>query len=75
MEVLSITRSIFQDKCKEFLIKKQNKDYPKADDIKENFFVGADGTIYEGRGFSREGEHTYGNKLICKSMIITNLLI
>ena len=47
--------------CKQFLINKQNKDYPKADDIKENFFVGLDGTIYEGRGWNREGQHTYGN--------------
>lgn len=46
--------------CKQFLQHKQNKDYPKADDIKENFFVGLDGKIYEGRGWSREGQHTYG---------------
>lgn len=46
--------------CKQFLQHKQNKDYPKADDIKENFFVGLDGTIYEGRGWSREGQHSYG---------------
>lgn len=51
----------FQDQCKEYLLKKQNADYPKVDDIKENFFVAVDGTIYEGRGFTREGEHTYGN--------------
>ncbi|CAO1316068.1 unnamed protein product [Diamesa tonsa] len=47
------------ESCKQFLQHKQNKDYPKADDIKENFFVGYDGTIYEGRGWSREGQHTY----------------
>lgn len=47
--------------CKQFLLHKQNVDYPKVDDIKENFFVGLDGTIYEGRGWNREGQHTYGN--------------
>lgn len=60
-ELFFVIKSIIlQAECKEYLVEKQNKDYPKVNDIKENFFVGHDGTIYEGRGFTREGEHTYG---------------
>lgn len=62
-----------QEDCKQFLFHKQNEDYPKADDIKENFFVGIDGTIYEGRGWSREGQHTYGNNLSC--LVSLNVII
>lgn len=36
--------------------------YPDAKDIRENFFISTNGVVYEGRGFSKEGEHTRGNK-------------
>lgn len=33
--------------------------YPFYEDVKESFLIGTDGTIFEGRGFSREAEMTY----------------
>jgi len=45
-------------------------------DIQENFLIASDGTIYEGRGFAYEGEHTkdqattsYNNQAIGVSFI------
>ena len=36
--------------------------YPEAQDIKENFLISSNGIVYEGRGFSKEGQHTQGDK-------------
>lgn len=33
--------------------------YPDHEDIKENFIIGSDGTVFEGRGFFKEGQMTY----------------
>lgn len=38
------------------------KAYPDAKDIRENFFINKNGVVFEGRGFSKEGEHTRGSK-------------
>lgn len=66
---------IFQDSCINFLFERQQKAYPKYDDIRENFLIGLNGNIYEARGFGREGETTsesgtsYNNKAVSVSFI------
>lgn len=53
------------DDCKLFMQKRQNSSYlsqfqsMQIQDIPENFLIATDGTIFEGRGFSYEGQHTY----------------
>ncbi|CRL00274.1 CLUMA_CG013547, isoform A [Clunio marinus] len=61
----------------EFLIDHQQNSYPEYDDLKENFIVALDGTIYEGRGFSHEGQTTfdsltsYNNKAVAINFLLT----
>lgn len=38
--------------------------YPESQDIKENFLINSNGIIYEGRGFTKEGQHTDGERRI-----------
>lgn len=38
------------------------KAYPNAKDIRENFLISSNGIVFEGRGFTKEGEHSRGNK-------------
>ena len=46
--------------CEKSLIKKQfSSFYPEEEDIKANFIIATDGTVFEGRGFDREGQMTY----------------
>lgn len=51
--------------CKAFVRQRQIATYGSyylgisLDDIKENFLISQVGTIFEGRGFSHEGQHTY----------------
>lgn len=48
--------------CSSFLQERQKAEFirdPKFKDIRENFLIASDGTVYEGRGFSHEGQHTY----------------
>ena len=52
-----------EEKCKMFIQNRQLTAYPEAKDIRENFLIGYNGNIYEGRGFQKEGEHTKGNKI------------
>lgn len=47
--------------CNEFIAKHQQEAYSDFDDITENFIVGPDGNFYEGRGFNKEGQTTYGS--------------
>lgn len=62
--------------CIDFLVENQQNAYPEFDDVRENFFVGWDGTIYEGRGFKNEGQTTfasqtsYNNKAVSISFIM-----
>jgi hypothetical protein len=37
----------------------QQEAYPEFEDIQENFLISKTGTVYEARGFSREGQTTY----------------
>lgn len=45
------------------LVNLQQEAYPDFDDIQENFLIATDGTVYEGRGFGREGQTTYEDSL------------
>lgn len=36
------------------------KAYPAANDIRENFLISSNGIVFEGRGFTKEGQHTRG---------------
>lgn len=51
--------------CEIFVRKRQAETYSNfvhgflLKDIPENFLIASDGTIYEGRGFTYEGQHTY----------------
>lgn len=62
--------------CIDFLAENQQNAYPEFDDVRENFFVGLDGAVYEGRGFPIEGQTTfasqtsYNNKAVSISFII-----
>lgn len=62
--------------CIDFLAEYQQNVYPEFDDVRENFFVGLDGAVYEGRGFPIEGQTTfasqtsYNNKAVSISFII-----
>lgn len=53
------------DACKQFVKARQIATYTtyfmgfSVNDIRENFLIAADGTVFEGRGFDREGQHTY----------------
>lgn len=65
------------DTCKNCITKKIAENYyPKFEDIKENFFIAQDGTVFEGRGFSREGsmksifEDIYDNDAISKNIVL-----
>jgi len=63
--------------CMEFINGLQQYAYPEYDDIRENFIIALDGTIFEGRGFERESETTcesdkitcYNNKAISISFV------
>jgi hypothetical protein len=44
--------------CTGFMLDRQQNAYPDADDIRENFIIARDGTVFEGRGFEWEGETT-----------------
>lgn len=48
-----------ESSCIEFIADSQQMAYPEFDDVKENFFIGVDGTVYEGRGFLHEGQASY----------------
>lgn len=41
------------------MVNLQQEAYPEFDDIQENFLIGMDGTVFEGRGLHREGQTTY----------------
>ncbi|KAL7021285.1 hypothetical protein ACKWTF_011824 [Chironomus riparius] len=66
-----------EESCIEFINEQQQYAYPEYDDIRENFIIALDGTIFEGRGFEREGETTcesdkitcYNNKAISISFV------
>lgn len=45
--------------CSELIFGYQQNAYSQFDDVKENFIISSEGTIFEGRGFSREGQSTY----------------
>lgn len=46
--------------CHSTLIREQfSSHYPERDDIEANFIIGTDGTVFEGRGFFREGQMTF----------------
>lgn len=48
--------------CGTFLKDRQKSQFildSSIKDIKENFLIASDGTVYEGRGFDYEGQHTY----------------
>lgn len=51
--------------CESFVRKRQADTFATSvhgfglNDIRENFLIASDGTIYEGRGFTYEGQHTY----------------
>lgn len=48
------------DSCRPNLIKEQFSGfYPENEDIKANYILGADGTVFEGRGFYKEGQMSY----------------
>lgn len=48
-----------ESSCIDFIADSQQMVYPDFDDVKENFFIGVDGTVYEGRGFLHEGQSSY----------------
>lgn len=54
---------IFQSTCVEVIVNLQQENYPEYDDIQENFLISEDGTVYEARGYSREGQTTYESSL------------
>lgn len=64
--------------CIEYMNEQQQNAFPDYDDIRENFIIALDGTIFEGRGFEREGETTcesdgitcYNNKAISMSFVL-----
>jgi hypothetical protein len=66
-----------EESCMEFINDQQQFVYPGYDDIRENFIIALDGTIFEGRGFEHEGETTcesdkitcYNNKAISISFV------
>lgn len=47
-----------ESSCIDFMFEHQQNSYPEFDDIRENFLISLDGTIYEGRGLLREGQTT-----------------
>lgn len=54
------TQSCDINTCPSALIKEQFSSlYLGYDDIEPNFIIGTDGTIFEGRGFHREGQMTF----------------
>lgn len=47
------------DACINFVQNRQNSSYlANSQDLPENFLISTDGTIYEGRGYSYEGQHS-----------------
>ena len=58
LKLPSQTLSFLKETCMEAIVNLQQESYPDFDDIRENFLIATDGTVYEGRGFSREGEAT-----------------
>lgn len=51
------TDSCYDDSsCIVFIEEHQQSSYPEFDDVKENFFIGINGAVYEGRGFAHEGQ-------------------
>lgn len=65
-----------RDDCIEMMLSLQAyalRDPPDLNDIYCNFFIGANGLIFEGRGWTVRGEHTVGsrshNEAICVSFI------
>lgn len=54
----------------------QQNAYPEFDDIRENYFIDSQGSVYEGRGLAREGQTTYesltsyNNKAISISFLL-----
>lgn len=63
--------------CIDFMVLRQMHAYPLLDDVRENFLIDASGVVYEGRGFSREGQTTgesltsYNNKAVSVSFIVS----
>ncbi|KAG5672018.1 hypothetical protein PVAND_002180 [Polypedilum vanderplanki] len=53
-----------KEDCINFMLEHQQNAYPEYDDIRENFIIAEDGTVFEGRGFMREGETTCENDMI-----------
>lgn len=48
--------------CVDFMFEHQQNAYPEFDDVEENFLISSEGTVYEGRGFSREGQTTHDSR-------------
>lgn len=63
----------FQDACSQAVRNIQKSDLKTAslDDIRYNFLIGGDGSVFEGRGFNGIGEHTpnYNNASLGIAMI------
>lgn len=63
--------------CIDFMALRQLHAHPLQDDISENFLIDASGTVFEGRGFKKEGQTTgesltsYDNKAISISFILS----
>ncbi|XP_054264609.1 peptidoglycan-recognition protein 1-like [Macrosteles quadrilineatus] len=52
-----------QDECKKFLQERQKYDFEENEynDIQYNFYIGGDGTVYEGRGWEVEADKDSDN--------------